>query len=77
MTVLFVVAVLGLLYFLRIWWNDGKTWKPMIGRVRSRIRDLLGVVSQDQMNGMQKHFQQKEQAWEKPPDEIGSHGEIF
>ncbi len=36
----------------------------MIGRVRSRIRDLLGVVSQDQMNGMQKHFQQKEQAWE-------------
>jgi hypothetical protein len=64
MTIVSGVVALVLAYALWIWWKDGKTWQPFCGRVRYRIRSAIGVVSQDEMSLMQKHFQRKEQEWE-------------
>lgn len=64
MAVMTGIVAFVLTYALWIWWKDGKTWQPLCGRVRFRIRALLGVVSRDEMSVMQEHFQHREQQWE-------------
>ena len=64
MTAVLGVVILVLASALWIWWHDGKTWQPFCGRIRRRIRLAIGVVSRDEMNVMQEHFQRREQQLE-------------
>ena len=64
MTVLSGLVALVLTYTLWVWWKDGRTWKPLCGRVRGRIPAALGVVSRDEMRMMKEYLQDREQQLE-------------
>lgn len=64
MTPLSGLVGLVLTYLLWVWWKDGHTLKPLYGRVGHRIRTALGVVSRDEMRGIQEYVQDKVQQLE-------------
>ncbi len=57
-------SIFVLAYALRVWWCDGRTWKPFRRRVCQRIRSALGVASHEEMSAIQKLFLEREQQWE-------------
>ncbi|MEX0828721.1 MAG: hypothetical protein WD032_00590 [Nitrospirales bacterium] len=60
MTVVSGVVVLVLAYAWWVWWKAGHTPEPMCGRVRHRIRTVLGAVSREEMHVMNEHIQARE-----------------